>query len=89
MAFSIVRAALAAATLTMVAPAAQAGPVLDKVKEDGKIICLVNPNSPGFSGAPRLVAKRKNSANEARPTKSRKAHIRKRSSTTVLRATLS
>ena len=49
MAFSIVRAALAAATLTMVAPAAQAGPVLDKVKEDGKIICLVNPNSPGFS----------------------------------------
>ena len=49
MAFSIVRAVLAAATLSLVAPAAQAGPVLDKVKEDGKIICLVNPNSPGFS----------------------------------------
>ena len=28
---------------------AQAGPVLDKIKADGKIICLVNPNSPGFS----------------------------------------
>jgi general L-amino acid transport system substrate-binding protein len=27
----------------------QAGPVLDKIKADGKITCLVNPNSPGFS----------------------------------------
>ena len=26
-----------------------AGTVLDEIKADGKIICLVNPNSPGFS----------------------------------------
>ncbi|MBN9447899.1 MAG: amino acid ABC transporter substrate-binding protein, partial [Bosea sp.] len=45
----MLRATLAAATLFVLAPAAQAGPVLDKIKQDGKIICLVNPNSPGFS----------------------------------------
>ena len=26
-----------------------AGPVLDKIKTDGKLVCIVNPNSPGFS----------------------------------------
>lgn len=49
MAFPVLRATLTAATLLAIAPAAQAGPVLDKIKQDGKIICLVNPNSPGFS----------------------------------------
>ncbi|TBW40869.1 transporter substrate-binding domain-containing protein [Siculibacillus lacustris] len=43
---------LMAATLVAagLAPmAAEAGPVLDQIKKDGKIICIVNPKSPGFS----------------------------------------
>lgn len=28
---------------------ASAGEVLDKIKRDGKLVCIVNPNSPGFS----------------------------------------
>ncbi|MBE3640577.1 transporter substrate-binding domain-containing protein [Mangrovicoccus algicola] len=38
---------LAAATLA--APAAFAGAVLDDIKSGDRLICLVNPNSPGFS----------------------------------------
>lgn len=49
MAFHVLRMALSAAALLAAAPGAQAGPVLDKIKQDGKIVCLVNPNSPGFS----------------------------------------
>ena len=46
-----IRTSLAAAAVAVVlAPvAAQAGPVLDQIKKDGKIICIVNPKSPGFS----------------------------------------
>ncbi|WP_333823291.1 transporter substrate-binding domain-containing protein [Pinisolibacter sp.] len=33
----------------LVPAAAEAGPVLDQIKKDGKIICIVNPKSPGFS----------------------------------------
>lgn len=43
---------LLAATLAVTALApvtANAGPVLDQIKKDGKIICIVNPKSPGFS----------------------------------------
>jgi len=37
-------------TVTAVfATQAVAGPVLDEIKASGKIVCLVNPNSPGFS----------------------------------------
>jgi general L-amino acid transport system substrate-binding protein len=44
---TLVSAAFAVAVL---APAvAEAGPVLDQIKKDGKIICIVNPKSPGFS----------------------------------------
>lgn len=43
----LLAAALAAATLAPVT--ADAGPVLDQIKKDGKIICIVNPKSPGFS----------------------------------------
>ena len=31
------------------ASAAQAGPILDDIKSKDKLICIVNPNSPGFS----------------------------------------
>lgn len=43
---------LLAATLAVTAlvpVTADAGPVLDQIKKDGKIICIVNPKSPGFS----------------------------------------
>ncbi|MCF6267502.1 MAG: hypothetical protein L3J57_13280 [Desulfuromusa sp.] len=36
-------------SITLLATQAFAGTVLDEIKADGKIICLVNPNSPGFS----------------------------------------
>ncbi len=39
---------LTAALSTLAAPV-YAGPVLDTIKERGSIVCLVNPNSPGFS----------------------------------------
>ncbi len=35
--------------MTVFAMEAVAGSVLDEIKASGKIICLVNPNSPGFS----------------------------------------
>lgn len=44
--------ALCLSCLTLLAisiSSAVAGPVLDEIKKDDKIICLVNPNSPGFS----------------------------------------
>ena len=40
--------ALAAAAVLAV-PAAHAGELLNKIKADGKLVCIVNPNSPGFS----------------------------------------
>jgi len=43
----LLAAALAATALVPVA--AEAGPVLDQIKKDGKLICIVNPKSPGFS----------------------------------------
>ena len=35
--------------LVLGASSAQAGEVLNKIKADGKLVCIVNPNSPGFS----------------------------------------
>lgn len=37
------------ALLNMFVSQAAAGPILDEIKTSGKIICLVNTNSPGFS----------------------------------------
>ena len=37
------------ASIVLFSTQAIAGAVLDEIKADGKIICLVNPNSPGFS----------------------------------------
>ena len=43
-------AVVAGAVLLAAAPTtSQAGPHLDRIKENGKIVCIVNPNSPGFS----------------------------------------
>ena len=36
-------------SITLFTAQAIAGKVLDEIKAEGKIICLVNPNSPGFS----------------------------------------
>ncbi|WP_420337868.1 amino acid ABC transporter substrate-binding protein [Roseibium sp.] len=36
-------------TTSVVASSAMAGPVLDEIKSNDKLVCLVNPNSPGFS----------------------------------------
>jgi len=36
-------------SITLFTTQAIAGAVLDEIKAEGKIICLVNPNSPGFS----------------------------------------
>lgn len=36
-------------TTTLLAAPAHSGPVLDDIKATDKLICLVNPNSPGFS----------------------------------------
>ncbi len=36
-------------SISLLVTQAIAGAVLDEIKADGKIICLVNPNSPGFS----------------------------------------
>ncbi|MBO9427041.1 transporter substrate-binding domain-containing protein [Labrenzia sp. R4_1] len=36
-------------TTSVVASSAIAGPVLDEIKSNDKLVCLVNPNSPGFS----------------------------------------
>lgn len=47
MKLSTLTAALAASVIT-ISPVA-AGPVLDEILADDSIICLVNPNSPGFS----------------------------------------
>jgi general L-amino acid transport system substrate-binding protein len=41
-------AALAAAAM-LAAPVADAGELMNKIKADGKLVCIVNPNSPGFS----------------------------------------
>lgn len=41
--------ALAAALSLGLAFNAHAGTVLDQIKTNGKIVCIVNPNSPGFS----------------------------------------
>lgn len=38
-----------AAAAALAAPAAHAGELLNKIKADGKLVCIVNPNSPGFS----------------------------------------
>ena len=35
--------------LMLGASSVQAGEVLNKIKADGKLVCIVNPNSPGFS----------------------------------------
>ena len=35
--------------LVLGASSVQAGEVLNKIKADGKLVCIVNPNSPGFS----------------------------------------
>ncbi|MFN9807502.1 MAG: transporter substrate-binding domain-containing protein [Betaproteobacteria bacterium] len=44
------RSLLAAAVgLVLGASSVQAGEVLNKIKADGKLVCIVNPNSPGFS----------------------------------------
>ena len=40
---------LAFAAAVSLALPAKAGAVLDQIKKDGKIICIVNPKSPGFS----------------------------------------
>ena len=37
------------ALFTASAGVAQAGPVLDSIKQQGSLVCIVNPNSPGFS----------------------------------------
>jgi general L-amino acid transport system substrate-binding protein len=39
----------AAIALTITASQVQAGPVMDEIKANDQVICLVNPNSPGFS----------------------------------------
>ncbi len=45
-----IRVFMAATVAAVLVPAmAEAGPVLDQIKKDGKIICIVNPKSPGFS----------------------------------------
>lgn len=37
-------------SMVLMAPVvSQAGPQLDQIKQNGKIVCIVNPNSPGFS----------------------------------------
>lgn len=36
-------------TTTLLAAPAHAGPVFDEIKANDQLICLVNPNSPGFS----------------------------------------
>ncbi len=41
--------AAAAVAAALAAPAAQAGELLNKIKAEGKLVCIVNPNSPGFS----------------------------------------
>jgi general L-amino acid transport system substrate-binding protein len=44
------RSLIAAAAGTLLAfSTAHAGELLNKIKADGKLICIVNPNSPGFS----------------------------------------
>ena len=51
----MLRTAVMAASVGVVAalvsapPAAFAGEILDEIKESGKLVCLVNSNSPGFS----------------------------------------
>jgi general L-amino acid transport system substrate-binding protein len=46
---SIFKTALAAAAISVLPFTVMAGPVLDKIKTEGKLVCIVNPNSPGFS----------------------------------------
>jgi general L-amino acid transport system substrate-binding protein len=46
---SILKHAAALMAMSALPFAALAGPVLDKIKTDGKLVCIVNPNSPGFS----------------------------------------
>jgi general L-amino acid transport system substrate-binding protein len=41
--------AMGAALLAAAPAASHAGPHLDRIKESGKIVCIVNPNSPRFS----------------------------------------
>ncbi|GAA0779216.1 transporter substrate-binding domain-containing protein [Roseibium denhamense] len=45
----LVLSSLVAAMTAAAASPALAGPVLDEIKEKDQLICLVNPNSPGFS----------------------------------------
>lgn len=46
---SMLKSSLAAAAIGILPFTVMAGPVLDKIKADGKLVCIVNPNSPGFS----------------------------------------
>lgn len=46
---SMLNRAIATIVVSTLPFAALAGPVLDKIKTDGKLVCIVNPNSPGFS----------------------------------------
>lgn len=46
---SILKRAVVLMAMSTLPFAALAGPVLDKIKSDGKLVCIVNPNSPGFS----------------------------------------
>lgn len=39
----------ASALVTSLTSVAQAGPVLDSIKQQGRLVCIVNPNAPGFS----------------------------------------
>ena len=43
--------ALAALSLALLAPAAQAGKTIDTMKQRGQVVCGVNPSLPGFSAA--------------------------------------
>ena len=46
----VLAAVLSSFTLLAVLPAAsQAGEQLDRIKQKGQLVCIVNPNSPGFS----------------------------------------
>lgn len=46
----VLAAVLTSVTLSALIPGlAQAGEQLDRIKQEGQLVCIVNPNSPGFS----------------------------------------
>jgi general L-amino acid transport system substrate-binding protein len=48
--YKVLAAVLTSCTLLSLLPAvSQAGEQLDRIKEKGQLVCIVNPNSPGFS----------------------------------------